>query len=187
MSKKQPIRREVRILNAINTVAPLRWLSENSYLYSLSLNTVWEAAKQLLLSRSEAALQTEFAIPTEQISTYKEALMVRLLERMNDFCRKRGIRLIIVDIPRRAKSGGGVFRSSVPPAMVPAFRANSDAFISSDEVLGDYRNVAEFHLPHGHRHISEFTHLMLGLAVTRAILEGLDSQAASRTKASDVR
>ena len=177
----------VRILKAINAVAPLRWLSENSHLYSLAMNTVWDTAKRLLLSRSEAALQTEYAIPTEQITAYKETLMVRLLERMYEFCRKRGIRLIIVDIPAPSKPGGDMFRSSVPPAMVPEFRSNSDAFISSDEALGDYRNVAEFHLPHGHRHISEFTHLMLGLAAARAIVEGLGGQAADRTKASNSR
>ena len=45
----------VRVLNAINVVTLLRWLSENSYLYSLSMNAVWDTAKRLLLSRSSPA------------------------------------------------------------------------------------------------------------------------------------
>jgi hypothetical protein len=32
----------VKILNIHNSVAPLRWLSENSYAYSLVLNAVME-------------------------------------------------------------------------------------------------------------------------------------------------
>jgi len=163
----------VRILKVVNAVALLRWLSENSYLYSLAMNTAWNTAKRLLLSRSEAALQTEYSIPTEQITAYKETLMVRLLERMYAFCRKHGVLLIIVDIPRLAKSDGDVFRSSVPPDLVPAFRANSNVFVSSGEVFGEYLQLAEIHVPHGARHISEFSHLKLGVVVAQTIFENV--------------
>ena len=45
---------------------PLRWLSENSYFYSLLLNTVWDTSKRLLLSREVAKLTTEYAVAKER-------------------------------------------------------------------------------------------------------------------------
>ena len=60
--------------------------------------------------------------------------------------------------------------SSVPEALRPAFRANSDLFIASEEVLADFRGIVPIHRPHGHAHITEFTHALLGVAIARAIL-----------------
>ena len=165
----------VRILNTINAAAPLRWLSENSYLYSFAINTVWDVAKRLLLTRSEAELQTQYAIPTEQLTEYRKRLFLRLLERMFAFCQERGIRLIVLDIPAPRVSDEVVFVSSIPADLVPELRAKSDAFIYSEEILGNYRNVAEIHVPHGQRHISEFTHRVLGTAAAQAILKNLSS------------
>jgi hypothetical protein len=58
----------------------------------------------------------------------------------------------------------------VPEALRPAFRANSDLLIASEEVLADFRGVVPIHRPHGHAHITEFTHALLGVAIARAIL-----------------
>ena len=47
----------VRIQNLIYSVAPVRWLSENSYFYSLLFNSVWEFAK----ARSKTAASRQSA------------------------------------------------------------------------------------------------------------------------------
>ena len=60
----------------------------------------------------------------------------------------------------------------MPEALRPAFRANSDLFIASEEVLAEFRDIVPLHRPHGHAHITEFTHALLGVAVARAILCG---------------
>ena len=50
-------------------------------------------------------------------------------------------------------------------------RASSELFIPAESVLAPYRGLTEFHVPHGHRHISEFSHLMLGKAAAEKIAE----------------
>lgn len=156
----------VRVLNLLNAVPPLRWLGENSYFFSGAMNTVWDASKLTLLSRAQARLRTEFAVATEGVSDYQQALMTCLFEQTFRECRERGIALIILDIPSLADSG---FVSSVPAGMVGALRASSDALVLSEDLLREYSTLAEFHVLHGQRHISEFTHLMLGLRVGREI------------------
>jgi len=164
----------VGILDAVNDLPPLRWLSENSYFYSLLLNTVWDTGKRLLLSREVEKLTTEYAVAKDDVGSYGRELATALVERMYAFCKSHGIGLVIVDIPQPDDATG--FKPSVPGPLVPVMAANSDAFIRSEKMLGEYRGVAEFFVPHGQRHISEFTHLMIARAVARAIEAHRDTQ-----------
>jgi hypothetical protein len=159
----------VKILDVIDAVPPLRWLSENSYLYSLFMNTAWETAKQALLRSAERQASEEFALPSEKIDVYEKDLEVRLLQRLHAFCRAKGIFLVILDLPQPASRDAGTFKSSIPEDLIPAFRANSDVLLLSGDVLGKYRSVADIHVPHGQRHLSEFSHLMFGVAAAEAI------------------
>ena len=52
------------VLKLHNALAPLGWLSENSYLYSLAMNTAWDWAKLALLSRKQKEMSTELAVAT---------------------------------------------------------------------------------------------------------------------------
>jgi hypothetical protein len=169
-------------LDVINSVPPLRWLSENSYLYSVALNTLWRQAKRALVNAAEAELKAEYAVPSEALTDYKKVLVTRLLERLHAASREIGARLIIVDIPVHSVWAPGAevavedidrvetFASSVPPDMEPVFRANSDCFISSEAVLADYRGLIPLHRPHGHRHISEVSHMLFAMAIARDIM-----------------
>ena len=135
------------------------------------MNAVWEAAKRAILTRTQAKVQTEYAIATKQLTAYQMTLTQQLVERIYSFCQRNGIRLVILDIPEAQDYENGIFAGSVPSGLVNAFRSNSDAFLSSEAIFGEYRFVAELHVPHGHRHISEFTHLLLGLAAAERIQE----------------
>ena len=157
----------VKILRVHNAIWPMRWLSENSYLYSLLLNTAWEIGKAMILSRKQADLATEIAVATTDIDDYQKRLALRLLERMRDFSRARSIAFIIVDIPQATTFGD--FSSSIPDDLLSEFEQASDGLITSEEVLSPFRGVAEFHLPHGQAHISEFTHLMLGIQLAQRV------------------
>lgn len=157
----------VRILEVINTFAILRWLSENSYLYSFAFNNVWRLAKRSLTTKAKAKLQTEYAISIEEADDYQQELAMRLIERMYKYCEEHKILFIILDIPQRSK--GREIRSSVPPTLVERMRSNSHSFIYSKEVLQGHSNVTEFHLPHG-AHISELTHFLLGVAIAKILL-----------------
>ena len=161
----------VRILDIINSVGLLRWLSENSYLYSFVMNTTWILAKELMLRDTEAALQTEYMITTEKLDDYKKQLQVRLLRRMYTFCRDNNIRLILLDIPNLdGEAGTEHVQSSIPADLLAEFEANSDRLILSEQELNEYDGIAEFYRPATH-HISEFSHLILGMAAARAIME----------------
>jgi hypothetical protein len=172
------------VLDVINSVPLLRWLSENSYLYSVALNTLWRQAKRALASAAEAELKAEYAVPSAELTNYKKTLLERLLERLHATSKEIGARLIIVDIPVHSVWATGTevavedidrvesFASSVPPDMEPVFRANSDGFISSEAVLAEYRGLIPLHLPHGHRHMSEVSHTLFAMAIAREIMRG---------------
>ncbi len=155
------------LLKLHNAMPPLRWLSENSYLYSLAMNTVWGAAKSVLLSRKREELAAELAIATRAANAYEKSLAARLIERMYRLCKGAGVIFVVVDIPQAGAPGE--FRSSIPDDLLDTFERNSDALIRSEEVLAEYRNVAEFHVPHGQHHISEFSHTLLGVEIAQAI------------------
>lgn len=174
----------VGVLRVINAIPGVSWLSENSYLYALALNTTWEAAKKLLLDRSRAELATEYAVSKEEpkAGTALE-LTLKLLERMSEFCRSRGIPLIVIDLPHPEHLSTDAstppsellaFRSSVPDELVDGFRRASDVYLASGTLLGPWAGVAEIHLPHGYRHIGEFTHLVVGMAAADAVAAALN-------------
>lgn len=170
------------VLGIMNEVPPLRWLSENSHLYSVAMNTAWIIAKKTVAATAEDSLEVERAVPSEDLTDYSRDLVARLLGRMYAVARRAGARFIVVDIPVRRKwaadvpatagSSGAKLATSVPEALRPQFRKSSDRFISSEEVLGDVGGILPLHRPHGHAHITEFTHALFGIAVAREILCG---------------
>lgn len=171
----------VSIQNAIYSIGIVRWLSENSYLYSLLFNNVWvyfklglrrsaaEATITKRLSPSATSEEIEYAVSTSAtLSEYQIALGAALIERMHRFCANRGIRFIAVDIPRRVRPYS--FDSSVPQALREKLAAARVELIDSRPLLQGYEGIAELHLPHGHGHVSEFTHTLIGLEIGRRLL-----------------
>jgi len=157
----------VRIQNIIYKIPLTKWLSANSYFYSLLFNTTWDNIKKLLYRVKKDELVTEYAIPVEKINDYQISLEGKLLERMYTFCKSNNIKLIILDIPTLRDS-------SFPLSLYQIAKNNCDIFITSDSVLNDYFDVAEIHLPYGHRHISEFTHILLGVTIAKSIIDNLN-------------
>ena len=155
------------VLKLLNSVSPLRWLSENSYLYSLVMNTVWDMARSALLSRKRKQMATELAVATGEADDYEKRLTARLIQRIYRLSKDHGADFILLDVPQQG--GPGDFRSSIPIDLLKEFERNSDALIWSEEVLSPYRHLAEFHAPHGQQHISELSHMLLGVAVARRI------------------
>ncbi len=179
----------VRIQNVIYSIPPVRWLSENSYFYSLLFNETWSYFKTKL------AQEAEYAMPTSTIfsgsrspsdtgnaaqltrtgssnsdpAEYEIALAAALVERMQRFCADHGIRFIFVDIPYMSERFR--YRSSVPPELFRRITAARIEYISSDSLLQKYDGVAEMHVPHGDHHISEFVHTLIGTAIGEHLLK----------------
>jgi hypothetical protein len=151
----------VRIQNTIYAVPGVTWLSENSYFYSVLFNTVWLYTKNLAAAHAkEQAL--DYAVATKEQSRYDVELAAALVERMQRFCESKGIRFIVVDIPQAVAPYR--FDSSI------SFSKDFE-YIGSRELLEQFGGAAEVHLPHGHNHISEFTHALIGAELGKRILE----------------
>ena len=157
----------VAVQNVIYALPGVRWLSENSYAYSLAFNGVWAHFKNALRSRavSGAAAEAQFEYAVAKKAAYSEdelALAAALIERMAAFCQAHAIRFIVVDIPRT--SGPYRIADSLPEGLLPGIEV-----VSSRELLAPFDGAVELHRPHGHQHISEFTHALIGAELGRRI------------------
>lgn len=156
----------VRVQNLIYSIPGIKWLGENSYFYSLLFNSTWEFFKNRL-SRQAKESNQEFAVSQKSVySNYEIELAAALLERFHEVCSRKGIGLILVDIPQAE----GENFSSIPDALRPVVQSSTDVFIDSNALFDSYIGVAELHVPHGHRHISELAHTLIGIEVGQQIL-----------------
>ena len=166
-----------RVTALINQIAPLRWLSQNSYTYSIAFNTVWEWRKRALLTEKERQMATEFAVKQEDndidVTILKNDLTIAIINRMHGFCQSNKVLFVLLDIPQLEKNGHD-FRSSIPNELVAQFSQGSDAMIRSTNALMDYQGVTDLFVPHGQRHISETTHMLLGVATAKEIIKQLN-------------
>ncbi len=163
----------VKLQNVIYAIPGVRWLSENSYFYSLAFNGVWAFFKARLTEQAkfESAVGSSAGHSPQEID-----LAVGLLERMSRFCSERRIRLIVVDIPTMPASYR--FESSLPERMRQQLAQAGIDVIDSQALLGELAGAAEFHLPHGHNHISEITHAMIGVRLGEKIAPRVQAQQA---------
>ena len=159
----------VRIQNLIYAIPGIKWLGENSYFYSLLFNTTWDFFKARLADSASQQV-TEFAVPQKEThSDYEVALAAALLARMYGVCAQNQIKFILVDIPLQVVDG--FIQSSFPELLRDLTVDQSDAFVDSEVVFSEYAGVTELHLPHGHHHISEFSHAFIAVEVGRKILD----------------
>jgi hypothetical protein len=148
----------VSIQNLIYRIPGVRWLSENSYFYSLVFNGVWmyfkNRAAELAKSSDERhapASTFEYAVPKKaSLSEYDVALAVALIDRMQ---RLRGMHAA----------------PSMPPALATRLQALGVEIVSGSVLLEPYDGTAETHVPHEDHHISEFTHTLLGVQIARRV------------------
>jgi hypothetical protein len=171
----------VAMQNLIYSLPVTKWLSENSYFYSLLFNNVWNYFKERLADRARdeapqphrdretAQAGIEYAVANgEKLSLYEIELAAALLTRMHLFCKSRQFRFMVVDIPR--KPARYRFASSFPPQLLAKLRQAGIEYIASESILSAYDAAAEFHLPHGHYHISEFTHAVIAAEIGRRLV-----------------
>ena len=158
----------VKIQNSIYSHPFVKWLSENSYFYSMLFNNTWKFFKTKLAKNASDEV-VEYAIPTQdKFSDYQTALATALLKRMYHFCQKNGIKLIILDIPQRSDDSALI--TSFSESMMMNIDSYSHEHIPSEALLVDFADVADIHRPHGHKHISELTHTLLGVSAAKKII-----------------
>ena len=155
----------VGIQNFIYAIPGVQWLSERSYFYSMLFNSVWNFFRLRLADKSVEHIEIAVAT-TNEFSNYQIKLAVALIKRIYDVTKKMGAKLIIIDIPQVRGENG--IKPSVIDEILPEVMQNSDHFVSN-AVLNKFNKSVQFHLPNGHRHISEFTHTILGVETAKFI------------------
>jgi GDSL-like Lipase/Acylhydrolase family len=160
----------VEAIALMNAVPGASWLSQNSYLFSLLINTVWETAKKVLSIAARKQLTTEYAIRISEVGKYERELVVALIERMKAVTQVAHIPLVVVEIPMFDPSGRMAWLPSVPNDLAPAISAACDVYLPASSYLAAAENGA-VHVPHGQRHISEQTHARIAEALDRVVSE----------------
>lgn len=165
----------VRIQNLLNSFFLVRWLSENSYFFSFTFNSIYEIAKTALTSATKEKAQTEYAIPVGDFTDYEYALTAALIHQLFQLCQDNNIELIILDIP--APTNVNQIRSSVPDSLRSSFIKDSNFLIDSRVVLSPLITKSiPVHVEHGHRHISAETHRIFAEALFSEIESNLRVQ-----------
>jgi hypothetical protein len=144
-----------------------KWLGEHSYAYAHAFNLVWEHYKARLAADAHATVPTESAVPTRTADAHETRLAAALLERLGKFCHARGIQSFVLETDDRLGA-----RASLNVAARTAAEQHCDGVIAYETLLQPYAGVAELHVAHGQRHITEFTHAVLGVATGRKLLSG---------------
>jgi hypothetical protein len=131
-------------------IAPWRWVTERSYLVALISPRSAHAAEVVRPGEREVELQAA------------------ILERLQRICTARGARFIVVDIPQL---DGQSASSSLPQPLRERMARLGVESISADELLAPYYGGPEMHVAHGERHVSEFTHALIGVELGRRLLK----------------
>ncbi len=148
----------VKIQDFIYRISFVRWLSENSYLYSFTFNSVWEFFKTLSFDNAHSD-SMEYAININQtIGEYQMLLTLKLLERIYEICQKSGIKLIIIDIPSWELDNSII--SSIHELMIDSQSPFCDYLIKFEDLKSNLEQN-ELLRTQGHHHISEKTHKLI--------------------------
>ena len=131
------------------------------------MNVAQEFYKKQLTEQARSQLE-EYAIPKKVSYTgYEMELAKKFIERMIEVSHQHQAKFILIDIP--SSMGRGQFKSSVPMELKNTFKSLSDAYLDSEILLSDYRGIIDIHVPHGHHHISPFTHAVIGIAAAKEV------------------
>lgn len=157
----------VEIQDLIYSIPGIQWSSENSYFYSLLFNTVWDFYKKRLAQTARERIPDEMVVPTKyRYSRLEIDLAAALIKRIHFVSNRVGAEFILLDIPLPVKPNR--FKPSIEEDLHSAIAGYTDYFVSTESLLR-YIGVAYLHAPHGGRHITEFTHTILGVTIAEYI------------------
>lgn len=161
----------VTAIKVMNAVPGAFWLSQNSYLFSILVNTFWETAKEALRVTAKRELTTEYAVRVSEVSEYERQLVIALLRQMHAVAQAANVPFIVVEIPSPvADADPRAWQPSVADDLVPAVISSCDIYIPASEYLAGAQKGSVF-VPHGQRHISEQTHAKIAAALDGILSE----------------
>ncbi|MBI4125634.1 MAG: hypothetical protein HY609_02345 [Deltaproteobacteria bacterium] len=149
----------------LNSFAPYRWLSENSYLHNYlnAAATVWVKKWLEQKRREEIAGQTLGAAADD----YPERLACLLVQRIRRTASQNNAFFILLEIPK--VSHRQVFPSW--PAQTCAPESVSDLYVDGLRLLKEEAAGGEWYRPRGHRHWTPVSHAAVGKYLASRIAE----------------
>jgi hypothetical protein len=155
----------VSIQDFVYRIPGVGWLGEHSYFYSMLFNRVWVYFKMQLAKENKV----ELAVSVDRITPQEEQLTNALLSQLCDTVHQMNSRLIVLDIPMLI---GESDHSSMLASTKQVVDSCADTVLG-ENVLRDYKNLSLLHVAHGHRHISELSHALLGVAAAKDIKQSI--------------
>ena len=170
------------ILEFVNAVPGVKWLSENSYAYSYVFNAVWRYFKVRSIRRARDGIDKastpstalEQAVADGGVTETEQALVIKLLNRIARLGQENEAISVLVDIP--AVVGKNTVHSSLEPETRSAVLSSFDYVLSFEDYLADGTANEMAHVPNGHRHISAYTHHRLGEALAELFGNSADAK-----------
>lgn len=145
-----PATKGIGILAMHNDIGPLSWLSQNSYAYSVALNSAWEFGKKVFYGPAKDDFVQKEDTRDAALERYKVELMNRIIVKLKDEADSISAELVVLDIP--GFFGNGLVSSVKLNDLWSIERANIEV-VSIAEMRSESYFVA-----HGHRHLNSAAH-----------------------------
>jgi hypothetical protein len=162
----------VKARAALSSIPGYRWLTENSQLLNVVRNRIsWLMKGAMNKKRNEMlAARVRSGNPTKGgtgVASYEEMLAARLLDEIYKECDKRGIPLLILDIPLIKLSSKDI--STNIPIHLMQLR-NKVIFVEAGDILAPYRGKREIHWEEYSGHWRPWVHHLVAAALADTIM-----------------
>ena len=168
-----------RVLRIVNVVPAFRWLSQHSYAYVYFMNWAWGAAKKAHRSAAVRRAEQEPSVGFVSDATDRqERLASRLIREIKLESDRIGALFVLVDIPHFSKeelvrTGYAAPLRSLPATVGENDKAYAAHIVETAALAEPWHEVLRLFWRHGDRHISPYTHLLIGQAVGRWLESGV--------------
>ena len=163
----------VRIQDFIYSIPGISFLSENSYLYSFMFNRAWNYAKYKMYTYNKKKSEPDYALPTKKtFNNYEIRLAHKLIREIYSVVKANNSKLILVDIPFPEGLKGA--QSSMKNEFKELLEEGLDYdYLVTSDWTEQFEGGSVLHVPHGHRHISSFSHQVIGSKIGEVISKDL--------------
>jgi hypothetical protein len=149
-------------------------LSENSYLHNYLNNVATGFFKKWLAEKNQSSMKTDKVQSSGSTITkedYRERLAIALVERIYTIAKEHDAYFILLDIPTMK-----TLAPSFPQREDFELMKVADVYVNSAEFLREYHKLIDLYQPHGHRHWSEFSHLIAGVQLGKIIMKKFEDK-----------
>jgi len=160
-----------QVSNYLNSFWIYRWLSEHSYLHNYLNNLATQYFKKRLVQKKASEIQTLLPKNQEQkypVREYKDVLAAALIQKIYSVSQAHGIKFILLDI-----SHPRTLSHSFPRDIIDLDKV-ADVYLDSSQLFKPYKGLIGLHREIGHRHWTEFAHLIVGMRLGETVIDLMD-------------